>query len=198
MSLFIETIRATKGRLGDLRFHQQRVDETCHAFGGQYKLSLTEKLQQLVIPTYPISKIRVTYTIQGWQHVEIMPYQIKPINSLALVHYQNNSYNYKYADRQWLNNLKNNVETDEILLVENGYLKDASYANLALYNGNNWYTPRQPLLYGTKRNELVKEGLLLEKEIHVNELLHYEKIKLINAMMLWDESPELLISQIVY
>ena len=54
-------------------------------------------------------------------------------------------------------------DKDDILIVKNGLLTDTSIANIALYDGNDWYTPLHPLLKGTKRAELLDKGVLKEK-----------------------------------
>ena len=58
-------------------------------------------------------------------------------------------------------------DKDDILIVKNGLLTDTSIANIALYDGNDWYTPLHPLLKGTKRAELLDKGVLKEKEIKI-------------------------------
>ncbi|HEY6915657.1 MAG TPA: aminotransferase class IV, partial [Paludibacter sp.] len=71
--------------------------------------------------------------------------------------------------------------------VKNGLLTDTSYCNIALYDGQNWFTPRVPLLYGVNRAELLLEEKLIEKDIAVEELKSYEKIALFNAMIEFGE-----------
>lgn len=197
MSRFIETIRATEGRLGDLRFHQQRVDETLQAFQSTQPLSLVHILQQQSIPDFPIAKIRITYTTTGFESIQIEPYTIRPVKSLALAPIGTNRYEYKYADRTWLQSLVANAGTDDIILFDGTLIKDASYANLAFFDGQEWFTPRQPLLQGTKRRAMVAEGQLIEKDIHLHELHLYQSVKLMNAMLLWSEAPVVTIDQIL-
>ena len=35
-------------------------------------------------------------------------------------------------------------EQDEILITRNGLLTDTSIANIALFNGKEWHTPKHP------------------------------------------------------
>ena len=63
-------------------------------------------------------------------------------------------------------------DKDDILIVKNGLLTDTSIANIALYDGNDWYTPLHPLLKGTKRAELLDKGVLKEKEIKYHTATH--------------------------
>jgi 4-amino-4-deoxychorismate lyase len=72
--------------------------------------------------------------------------------------------------------------------MQNGYIKDASYANLVFFDGVHWVTPSQPLLMGTRRAALLKAGVIIEAPIQIKELNSFVDFKLINAMMLWEES----------
>ena len=67
---------------------------------------------------------------------------------------------------------------------------------MVFFNGTEWHTPKNPLLLGTHRARLIDEHKIIEKEIKIMELANYKKVKFINAMMLWDESPEIAIQQI--
>ena len=76
---------------------------------------------------------------------------------------------------------------DDILVVRNGYLTDTSISNIALYDGNTWFTPSCPLLKGTKRAELLDKHLIQEKEILHTQLGSYFRIMLFNAMIDWGQ-----------
>jgi len=43
------------------------------------------------------------------------------------------------------------------------------------------FTPSTPLLRGTKREKLIREGIIIEKKIHIDSLSDYKRIFLINA-----------------
>jgi len=60
---------------------------------------------------------------------------------------------------------------------------DSYYANIALFDGNNWYTPSRPLLEGTKRMKYLENGKLKRKDITVEDLKNFTKISLFNAMI---------------
>jgi 4-amino-4-deoxychorismate lyase len=74
-------------------------------------------------------------------------------------------------------------------MTDQGFIKDASYANLAFYDGEFWYTPACPLLEGTQRKYLLETKKIYPKEINISDLHKYQQVKFINAMMSWDESP---------
>lgn len=72
---------------------------------------------------------------------------------------------------------------EELIIVKNGIITDTSYANLVFYNGKEWHTPSRPLLQGTKRQKLIDEGKIKEREIRVHDLKKFTKCSLINAML---------------
>jgi 4-amino-4-deoxychorismate lyase len=76
-----------------------------------------------------------------------------------------------------------------VILTHKGFIKDASYANLAFFDGKTWMTPSQPLLMGTRRASLINAKTIIESPIQVKELEKFSFVKCINAMMLWEESP---------
>ena len=75
---------------------------------------------------------------------------------------------------------------DDILIVKNGYITDTSIANIALYDGNSWITPKVPLLKGTTRQRYLDNAKILESDIKVQDLKKFSKIALLNAMIDFD------------
>jgi hypothetical protein len=53
-------------------------------------------------------------------------------------------------------------------------------------------------LLGTHRARLIDENKIIEKNITLSDLANYTSLKYVNAMMLWEESPEIEIREIVY
>lgn len=190
---FFETIRYDNGVLENLSYHQKRVDRCFAAFGATSSIRLTDIVFPLHLIKDQLYKCRVKYNLEGATFIEWEPYTTRQIYTIAYVETNGYEYAHKYTDRTWLNNALKNAGTDEIILTDKGIIKDASYANLALYNGDQWHTPINPLLQGTKRAALIDQGILTEKEIHINDLAQYEQVKLINAMMTWEESPVVFI-----
>jgi 4-amino-4-deoxychorismate lyase len=52
-----------------------------------------------------------------------------------------------------------------------------------LYDGENYFTPDTPLLNGTKRRQLISQRKIFEKKIALNDLMAFQKIFLVNAMI---------------
>lgn len=165
--------------------HQQRMDSTRAQVLG---LGPGPVLAQVLPPHLPkhlgLFKCRVLYAAHI-EEVQLSPYQPAQVNALQLVHCNHIDYAHKYEDRQLLQQLTAQhtaAPHQDIWIVKNGLLTDASYANVALYDGCRWLTPSTPLLQGTQRARLLAEGLLAEEELRPADLRLFKKAALINAM----------------
>jgi 4-amino-4-deoxychorismate lyase len=125
----------------------------------------------------------------GNYSISFAPYAIKNIQTFTFVDINLQEYDVKYTNRTWINDALHNATTDEVIFIKNKLIKDASYANVVLFDGVTWYTPRQPLLAGTKRALLIQENIIQERDIYIDQFNNYSRLKFINAMMLWEESP---------
>jgi 4-amino-4-deoxychorismate lyase len=187
-----ETIRYNNGVAENLLLHQQRVDNALMQLGAQQKINLSVIIKNQ--PNKPtihnqVYKCRISYDLVGNSFVQFEPYTIKSIQSISVHDIGSNEYAHKYSDRKWINNLMAQSGTDEVLFTQNGFFKDASYANLVFYDGKNWITPSSPLLLGTRRAKLLQNGIIKHAPIQLKDLSSFSAIKFINAMMLWEESP---------
>jgi len=197
MSRFIETIRIEEGTIPLLPEHQQRIGRTLAHLGMTHPFLLEDVL---VIPQEArkgIIKCRVIYDKNGVIDIQFEPYIIKNIDTFSLVDIGSHTYTYKYENRDWIYDLLKGAAASEIIMCKEDYITDASYANLAFFNGTSWVTPRHPLLYGTRRQQLIRTNILSEVAITIKELHNYSHIKCINAMMTWEESPICTIGQIL-
>ena len=187
MCRFIETICIEDGQILNLPRHQQRVDSTRrHFFGQMPRLNLEEHIRTTGCGNGRI-RCRVTYGADI-QNIEYFPYHIRSVKTLKPVECDSMEYSYKYADRSALDSLfARRGEADDILIVRNGLLTDTSIANIALWDGRQWHTPARPLLKGTRRAELLDNGILTEHDIPVENIWAYRKIRLFNAMLHFGE-----------
>lgn len=196
MSQFIESIRVEFGALMSLDYHQQRINNTLTHFNAQHHINL----KQLVCPpefsNTAVVKCRVLYDLNQILGIEFIPYTIKSISSVSFVSVNGKEYSFKYADRKWINDMVALSGTDEIIMHDQHLIKDASYANLAFYDGHKWVTPAQPLLKGTRREQLINSNIIVPHDIYINQLHLYKQVKFINAMMTWQESPSLGINNL--
>ncbi|MEM1123127.1 MAG: aminotransferase class IV [Bacteroidota bacterium] len=197
MSQFIETIQLKDGQFYNLPLHQARVNRSWRThFEGTSTIDLQAVLS--LAKKYPqgVFKCRVTYG-QHLKTIEVLPYSIRPIRSLQLVESQLD-YTFKYEDRATLQTLfAQRGACDDVLIVKNDQITDASYSNVAFFDGQNWWTPNTPLLKGIQREALLRRGIIQEKSIPVHSIYEYSTIKLFNAMMGWETGPMLPISAIM-
>lgn len=198
MSRLIESIRLQKGVLHNLSYHQKRVDEAITALTGNEKsINLDNYFKSTSLPADGLFKCRIIYSVQAIEHVEIIPYQVRPVQSLKVVVDNDIVYNLKWEDRSVINKLFHQREQcDDVLIVKKDLVTDASYSNLAFFDGQRWITPASPLLKGTMRQKLLDQGILTEDTIRVRQLALFKKVKLINALLAF-EGPELSVSDIV-
>ena len=96
-------------------------------------------------------------------------------------------YPFKSENRLWINHF-NSTSDNEPIFIQNGKITDASYANLIFLKDEKWFTPKNYLLNGTKRQLLLKENKIQEIEITKENLLQFTHFKLINSMLGFDES----------
>jgi 4-amino-4-deoxychorismate lyase len=187
MSQFFESICVKEGVAENLSFHQARVNKTLQAFNASNNsIELTSIVQQLKLSTIGLFKLRISYDLNGNHQVKLTPYQYRQINQFALVDIKGLRYDYKDENREWINEALSQSGTDEIIMHDDGWIKDCSYTNIVFYDGLHWVTPESPLLEGTQRAKLIQEGLIIPKALHINDLPNFVKFKCINAMMQWE------------
>lgn len=186
MCPFIETVRVENGQVYNLHYHNDRMNLTRHAFFGKSPLL---DLNNYIVPPPQSGRIkcRVEYA-DRIVNITYSSYRARPVATLQLVHADNIVYPFKSADRTELNlAFSQRGDFDDVLIVRNGFLTDTSIANLALFDGNRWITPANPLLKGTKRKELISKGVLYEEDIPVSSLCFFSRIALFNALIDFDE-----------
>jgi 4-amino-4-deoxychorismate lyase len=196
-SLLFESIRLDNGEMPLLAYHQDRIDRSRRSlFTRKPALKLPKVLAKYDLPPAGLFKVRISYGTEAEQ-VDWTPYSLRPVNSLRLVRQDELLYQHKFDDRKAIKQLwEQRGAADDILIVQHGYLTDTSYHNIALYDGNKWYTPACPLLRGTRRAHLLEEGRIQTALIRERDLHHFQKIRLFNALIAWDEAPEVEIGRV--
>ena len=102
-----------------------------------------------------------------------------------------------YSFRQVLDALlQQKGECDEVLITRNGFITDTSYSNVVLAREGKLFTPAQPLLNGTKRQQLLQRGIIQTKDIHRDSLGEYERVILINAMLDVEDNISLAVNRV--
>jgi 4-amino-4-deoxychorismate lyase len=178
----LETIYLKDGQLQNIEYHNQRFNEAQKSLFNNYEnVDLSDEIK--ITEEYQTGdfRCRVVYETEI-ESIRFMPYKQKEIRQLRLVDIGNWAYDYKFENRFFLTNLlENNADVDEVIMVKNGFITDCTIANLAFYDGKDWFTPSTPLLKGTKRSQLLEKQLIMEREIKVSDLKNYEGVCLINC-----------------
>jgi 4-amino-4-deoxychorismate lyase len=195
----LETIRCQNGELENLFYHEARLARARRDLFGQTDRWYLEEAITVPDTLAPeqVYRCRVLYGAGGIESVEFIPYQVRPVQRLELTDLGTLGYDYKFADRRALNAAVDRSAADEVLFVRDGLLTDASYANVALFDGASWYTPHAPLLAGTRRAQLLAEGVLIPERLAAEDLRYFQKIRLLNALMRWEEGPEVPIHAVI-
>ena len=161
-----ESIKVREGQFVNLDGHQRRLNKSRKAlYSTPRKLELEPILKVPDDYKTGIVKCRVSYGV-SLGPVEFSDYNLKVVNSLQLVESAPFDYGLKYQDRSILDQIYQlRGSCDEVLISIDGYICDTSYSNVALFDGSNWYTPERPLLRGTQRDKLLKDGVLQQARI---------------------------------
>ncbi len=177
---FLETIRVENKKASHLAYHQQRLERTllAHNLNANYDLS-----GMITPPDEALYRCRILYGAEGAQ-VSFHSYTLREFRCLQAVVNDTVEYPYKYRDRSQLDRLfEARGECDDVIIIKNGLLTDTTIANLALYDGKQWLTPKTPLLKGTTRARLLDEGSIIESDIRLDDLQRFSKTAIMNAMV---------------
>ncbi|MGB0989651.1 MAG: aminotransferase class IV family protein [Halarcobacter sp.] len=176
---YFETIRCEDYEVFNLEYHEKRVAKA---------VALNLNLQEYIYPTSSeLLRCKLIYDENSILSVEFFPYKKREINSFKIIEDEKIEYSKKYLDRSSIDILyEKRGSCDEIIIIKNGLVTDTSIANIAIYDGTTWLTPKKPLLEGTTRARLLKEGSLVEKDIDLQMLKQSKKLALMNAMIDFD------------
>ena len=194
----LETIRFENGRFANLKLHQQRMNTSRKELFNASPIDLFSLLQASTFESSPgLFKCRIIYS-QQIETIEFIPYQIPNIKSLKLVVNDSLDYSHKYLNRKLLEKLFSQKGTcDDIVIVKDGFVTDTSFANVLFFNGKNWLTPAKPLLKGTQRQFLLENEQIGTADIHPSHLKYFQKMRLVNAMIRFEDEVDVEIENIV-
>lgn len=181
MFRFFETLCLWEGEVRYLEYHSQRIQRT---LGGKESFrGLELHLQAMNLPKTGWWKIKLLYDGCGFGEAILTPYEPRMIQSFRLVR-SDIDYSSKFTDRSALEALlAQRGEADEVIILKGEEITDTSFSNLALWNGEVWLTPQNPLLAGTARARLIDEGGIKEARLGERELREARALALLNAMM---------------
>ena len=198
MLQLIETICFENGSFHRIPLHQQRMTRArSHFFSCADTISLTEVLDIPEILKKHKVKCRISYS-KTIDEIEYEIYVPKEIQKIQCVYDDSAWYDHKLKNRDaLLLLLERRGIAEEVLIVKNGWITDASYANVVLRKENKWYTPEIPLLPGTRRAHYLQNGILSVAQIKPSDLSLYDELRLINAMLSLEESDAIPINHIL-
>jgi len=199
----IETIKIEDGKIYNLKWHNQRCNRSRLELFGCDAIRLEDYIKDY--PPKGLFRCRVLYS-EDIIKVEYIPYKKREFKSFKIVS-SDIEYSYKYSNRDELDRLKEqniqdsleleclhpkktrlkpsvtNYLYDDIIIQKDGLLTDSTIANIAFFDGENWITPKKPLLRGTVREKLLNQNFLIEKDINSDDLRHFCNFALMNAMI---------------
>jgi 4-amino-4-deoxychorismate lyase len=185
MNKLLETIKIINGKGQFLEYHNARLNYARRVlFNAQNYIDLQNIIQA---PSQNgIYKSRIVYS-NTIENIEYSPYQDKnrDFKTFKVIPDNNIIYNFKYLNRTDLNRLValKNADTDDIIIVKNGFVTDSSIANLAFWSHNKWITPLKPLLKGTMRERLLRENKIVEAVITLEDLKKFSNMAMMNALL---------------
>ena len=173
---YFETIKCEDYKIFNLEFHQKRMAKTV---GMNFNLG-----EYIYAPNAKLLKCKVVYNCEGIIDISYSEYKKREIKSFKLLYTDTIDYAKKSTNREEINKLfEKRNKADEIIIIKNGLVTDTSIANIAIFDGTSWITSNTPLLLGTTRDRLLKEGMIFEKEITLDMLKNAKKMALLNAMI---------------
>lgn len=181
MSRFFETIRFQHGEFSLLDYHQERFDRTrFEKLGLKKSVNILSGVHE-VPQDDDLYRFRLSYD-QGSISSGFYKYELKAHQKVKIVPVGNFDYSYKSEDRSFFDQHLLNSQADDVLFIKDGFLTDCTYSNLALFDGERWFTPEHKLLSGVKRQFLIDQNFLKVKPINVEEIAKFSKIAFLNAM----------------
>lgn len=184
-----ETIAIEQGKILNLAQHQARYEQSLRQFYGKSAVKIYDLLEILQKNTAlwttlesPLVRCRIDYHATDY-HIKCFSYQRKTYRTFQPVIDDDIDYGLKYADRTRLNALlQQKGDCDEIMIIKQGCVTDCSIGNLIFRQGEQWFTPDTPLLAGTQRAFLLAQGKIQTRRILLENIPHFEEIRLINAL----------------
>lgn len=182
----------------NIGFHNERMSRTLfELFGLKIEINLNGII---TVPDYAgtgVFKCRVIYDNEI-RKMEFIRYTMKSIRSLKIIEDNVISYSFKFTDRTSLEKLlERKNESDDILIVQNGYITDTSSANVILKDTSGiWHTPSTFLLPGTRRASLLAQHKIRETPIRLRDIGNYAEVRLINAMISMEDSEGISVKNI--
>ena len=183
-----ESICIQDGQVQNGKFHELRFKKSyLETFKILPNYSLLGRIHLVNLEPTLTYKLRIDYNQNGTRY-SISEYRKSIPTKLKLIEDDSITYHLKKNKRKKLNRLyKQRGESEDVLIVKNGLITDATYSNILFTNGDHIVTPSTPLLQGTCRARLLLEDKVSAIKIHVNTISQYHSFQLINALNDFDK-----------
>ncbi len=180
MSLFFETLKVKNSAIENLIFHNRRLNNTIKEnFGINANIDLSRHIKQ---EDNGLQRCKVIYG-KSIKEIQFFPLTPRKFQSFKVLE-TNITYNFKNVDREDITSLlAQKGSCDDIIMIKDGLVTDTSIANIAIYDGLKWFTPKNPLLKGTFRESMLEKQLLLEKDVKIKDIKNATRFALMNALI---------------
>lgn len=180
--MLLETICILNSKIINIEAHVTRMASSSNHFG--FNAPKLPDLLDLLPKELQNRKVRCSITYNSTiLDIKFFDYSPRVIKSLKLVE-SNIDYSHKFSNRDDLNKLLlQNDDCDEVLILKGGHITDTTFSNVVFENKDGLFTPNTYLLNGTKRQLLIKKGIIKETIITPDDLHKYDNVHLINAML---------------
>lgn len=185
MSRFFETFKLMDGAIQNCAYHEGRIQKTRR---DQYGLLSAIDLHAFIheVPKMGTYRCKLIYDTQ-FDTLVYSPYQKRTFQCFKILE-STIQYPYKSTDRSAIDALfAQRDDCDDIIISQHGLLKDTSIANIALFDGECWITPKYPLFYGTKRAQLLASKKIVEKEVSIKDIKNIASFAIMNALIGFEE-----------
>lgn len=186
-----ESISFKNGEFRLAEYHLRRIERSTMKHFGTFR---HQNIFKNTLPFFQKDiqyKCHIDYNEDNFE-LKFSEYHRKKIEKIKIVESPNLNYTLKYSDRSVINNLKSTYpDYDEILITQNGFICDTSIANVVLEKNGKLFTPETCLLKGVQRAYLLDQGLIVQRQVHINELHEYDFLIPINAMNSIDEAKKI-------
>ncbi len=179
--MLFETCLVVEGEVQNRSDHNERVSRSSRALWDR-EIILPWEVLEAELPKEGQTRLRVEYDITGVIRVDSRPYFQSVMSTIKLFETYL-EYPYKFSDRTELESIfKHRGIAHDVLMVIDGLVADTTMANVAMFDGKEWLTPCRPLLQGTCRARMLRQGLLKEYDISENMIRNAQSVVVMNAL----------------
>jgi para-aminobenzoate synthetase/4-amino-4-deoxychorismate lyase len=176
----IETFALGPSRFSRAALHLDRLEGSAHRLGFAFDRSkLESELDRIRERLHAAVRLRILLERAGCFHVENAPLPVPPRGGARVsiaprpVSADDFRLAHKTSDRAFYDLAREACGTFEVLFTdEEGFLTEGSFTNLFVHDGQRFLTPplRRGLLPGILRQELIKKGAAVERDLKVDDL----------------------------